>query len=418
MGDTHLVEDGWGGHRILQGSDGTWTFTAAVKGYSPKNVVLEEYLVDNTIIFHGKLEAPEDGGVGILSSGVRTNIEIGKTGLITAYRGVELTGTDQTLVNNGMIGGGNNAIIVNAINAKVVNNGIMQSDVTAGMNSYHGLFVNNGSIYGYDALNLGGEDLRVVLNKTSVVSGERDGIDAFGDSGETITIINRGLISGGDRALSLFHADFKLVNRGQIDGDVVTFDGNSTFDFRGGALNGAIYGGDGDDTYILSSLKTAVIEGADKGYDTIKSTLSYDLSTGVNAAQEIEALKLIGKDNIDATGDDGYNHLAGNSGDNVLSGGGGIDTLDGGKGDDTLVGGLGTDYFTFKTGGGHDVVTDFVPYADQFDFTGWKAIDGFEDMMKHHVTVEHGDVVITGGQDSITLEGVHKGDLESIDFFF
>jgi hypothetical protein len=39
-------------------------------------------------------------------------------------------------------------------------------------------------------------------------------------------------------------------------------------------------------------------------------------------------------------------------------------------------------------------------------------------MMKHHVTVEHGDVVITGGQDSITLEGVHKGDLESIDFFF
>lgn len=48
------------------------------------------------------------------------------------------------------------------------------------------------------------------------------------------------------------------------------------------------------------------------------------------------------------------------SGDRV-EGGRGNDFIDGGAGDDVLVGGGGSDMFVLRSGGGHDVVTDFNP---------------------------------------------------------
>jgi Ca2+-binding RTX toxin-like protein len=51
--------------------------------------------------------------------------------------------------------------------------------------------------------------------------------------------------------------------------------------------------------------------------------------------------------------------LRGTTSSDVIEGGRGNDFLDGGSGNDILTGGAGADKFVLRSGGGHDVVTDF-----------------------------------------------------------
>ena len=53
--------------------------------------------------------------------------------------------------------------------------------------------------------------------------------------------------------------------------------------------------------------------------------------------------------------------LRGTASSDSIEGGRGNDFLDGGAGDDSLVGGAGADQFVLRSGGGHEVVTDFNP---------------------------------------------------------
>jgi Ca2+-binding RTX toxin-like protein len=55
--------------------------------------------------------------------------------------------------------------------------------------------------------------------------------------------------------------------------------------------------------------------------------------------------------------------LAGTASSDLIEGGRGNDFLDGSSGNDTLSGGDGADKFVLRSGGGHDVVTDFNPAA-------------------------------------------------------
>lgn len=417
MNKTHIIDQSYAGHRLITSTGDTWIIEQGVTGYAGGSIALDEgdSLIDNTLVLHGKLETTK-GGIGLLAEGTRTHIEISKFGSIIGDIGAKMTGLEQTLVNNGLISADTFALTAGGPSVKIINNGTLHGEVGTSVHSYQGTFINNGSISGYTAISIGGEDFKLTLKQESVVSGEREAVEAFGEEGTKIRIVNDGVLSGGDRGMSLFHADFTVVNRGEINGDVVTFGGNSTFDFRGGILNGAIHGGNGDDTYLLSSKSTEIIEHQDGGLDTIRSTISYDLSSGVNNGQEIEALRLLGKKNINATGSDQYNDLRGNAGSNILSGNGGIDTLFGGKGNDDLFGGSGLDYFTFRKGAGHDVVKDYA--ADMLDLTQWNAITSFKDMMEHHVHFEGGDMIISAGDDSLTLENVTKADLVSSHVYF
>jgi Ca2+-binding RTX toxin-like protein len=417
MNEVHYIDKSFAGSRVISASGDTWIVQQGVVGHGIDSTVLheDENLFDNKIILNGKFET--DGmGTAIHAEGTRTRVEIGETGVITAYDGVRLEGTHQTLVNNGLIGDANFAVVTGGANVRVINNGMMEADIGISVSSYHGLVVNNGTMYGLTPISISGQGAKVVLNETSVISGEQNGVQASGDEGTEITIVNRGNVSAGDRGLSLFHADFTVVNRGEIHGDVVSFGGDSIFDFRGGTLDGKIYGDDGDDTYLVSSTAISIIEREDEGFDTLKSSVSYNLSNSVNSGQEIERLQLIGKKDIDVTGNDLFNDMAGNRGDNVLSAGGGIDLLFGGRGNDILIGGSGTDYFSFRTGDGDDVVKDFKS-GDHLDLLKWEAIASFKDMLKHHVHMENGDLVISAGADSITLEGVTKDDLVESGFY-
>lgn len=126
--------------------------------------------------------------------------------------------------------------------------------------------------------------------------------------------------------------------------------GNDTLDGAGGADQ--LTGGLGNDVYMVDNVGDVVSEATDGGDDTIVSTVSYSLSTGV------ETLILSGSDVIDGVGtnandtligNDVRNMLSGGLGDDRLFGGGGADELRGGAGANQLFGGSGADTYIVES---------------------------------------------------------------------
>jgi Ca2+-binding RTX toxin-like protein len=111
----------------------------------------------------------------------------------------------------------------------------------------------------------------------------------------------------------------------------------------------------------------AALTGANEGTDTVQSSVSYVLPTGV------ENLTLTGGGDLNGTGNAADNVIAGNTGNNILTGGGGIDTLSGNGGIDS---------FVFADGdsgavlGKRDLITDFIAGADRIDLAAVDANSG------------------------------------------
>jgi Ca2+-binding RTX toxin-like protein len=121
-------------------------------------------------------------------------------------------------------------------------------------------------------------------------------------------------------------------------------EGNDTID--GGLGIDSMAGGAGDDTYAIDIATDKFSEALNSGTDTLVTPF-----TTVMPAN-FENLTLSGTNNVNATGNDLGNVLAGNTGNNLLDGKGGHDSLAGGDGNDTLNGGLGND--TLAGGAGDD----------------------------------------------------------------
>lgn len=116
--------------------------------------------------------------------------------------------------------------------------------------------------------------------------------------------------------------------------------GNSANNIIDGGLgNDIMSGGYGDDTYDVDSASDSVTEAVGRGYDTIYSSVSFNL-TG-----EVEKIVLTGSADLNSNGNIYANTLIGNAGSNILDGKDGNDVLDGGAGADTLIGGLGDDTY-------------------------------------------------------------------------
>ena len=123
--------------------------------------------------------------------------------------------------------------------------------------------------------------------------------------------------------------------------------GNDTLDVRATTGNWLV-GGAGDDSYVIDSSNQYIVERANEGIDTIKSSVSFSLATGSrvgggSVSESLENLTLTGTVAIDATGNQLDNALTGNTAANLLLGNAGNDTLIGGGGNDTLNGGAGND---------------------------------------------------------------------------
>ena len=83
-----------------------------------------------------------------------------------------------------------------------------------------------------------------------------------------------------------------------------------------------MYGGAGNDTYIVTAVGDVVTEALRQGMDLVQSSVSI-----AKLAANVENLRLAGAGDLDAKGNSLANVIWTNAGGNVLSGGAGIDTL-------------------------------------------------------------------------------------------
>ncbi|MGS4886883.1 calcium-binding protein [Roseibium sp. MB-4] len=125
-------------------------------------------------------------------------------------------------------------------------------------------------------------------------------------------------------------------------------------------------------------------------------------------------------------GDDTDNELIGDVANNLLNGGAGSDTIDGGDGidllnggadDDVLTGGAGSDVFVLDVGGGNDLITDFNVAEDVLLLDDASGITSFEELLAAATINESGDVVLSIGEDSVTLQGISSTDDLTSDAF-
>lgn len=196
-------------------------------------------------------------------------------------------------------------------------------------------------------------------------------------------------------------------------------DGNDTLDGRGGADR--LVGGRGNDTYIVDNAGDVVVEIANQGIDTVRSSISYSIA----ASPYIENITLIGSAAINAIGNATDNLLIGNGAANILRGGEGNDTLNGGGGTDRLEGGAGNDTYivdtttdTIQDTGGVDTVQSSVSFSlaalgaiENLILTGRGHLTGTGNALANRITGTAGNNVIDGGLGNDTMIGGAGNDV-------
>ncbi|MDO9180711.1 MAG: cadherin-like domain-containing protein, partial [Agitococcus sp.] len=222
----------------------------------------------------------------------------------------------------------------------VLNDGNRASDVFISTLAYSGGKDDVTSSVSY-TLPTNVEDLSLTGADSLLGVGNESNNQIYGNSGSNT-------LSGGAGDDSLYGGS---GNDSLLGGDgtdsLLGADGNDYLD--GGLSNDSMSGGAGDDTYIVDDYYDQVIESEDvaAGIDTVKASVSYTLSSGV------ENLILLGNDSLSGGGNDLNNNITGTGGGDFLSGYAGNDTIlgmdgndyvDGGSGDDRLEGNQGNDY--------------------------------------------------------------------------
>jgi Ca2+-binding RTX toxin-like protein len=390
----------------ITGSHGTWTLEADAELYvinapaiwvgkkaTHNTINILGDIVNNDAISrgagaagtHSRALGPVDAiGVGVV--GDHNKFVVGEDASITAVYGIWGPASHTDVINHG------------AISAIVLGIGF---DASADIRNFGTVSAVIGIMGGHGTRIFNGEDGRIV--------GYDVGVEFIGGHD---TLINHGAVSGAYYSVYDDGGASKIFNDGRLDGNVYLGFGDDTLDTRGGTIDGDVRGGVGDDTYLVSNQKIRIVELDTEGFDTVKSTVSYVLGDFV------ERLVLLGKNDIDGTGNDASNMLAGNSGDNVLKGLAGSDVLRGGAGTDRLNGGADSDIFRFIKGDQTDIIVD---YTDEVDLI--QILDtGFHNFnqLKSHIE-EHGPDtwIMLGGDDKIVLRNIFDMSvLEKTDFAF
>jgi Ca2+-binding RTX toxin-like protein len=145
----------------------------------------------------------------------------------------------------------------------------------------------------------------------------------------------------------------------EFDQFILGNDNNNNIDGAGGS--DTMQGRLGDDQYFVDNAGDVVIELAEQGYDVVRASTSYTLTSGA----EIEAFTTTshtGTAAIDLTGNELKQFIQGNEGNNILNGG---------AGNDALTGGGGADQFLFNTAldgsNNVDALLDFTIGVDRIE---------------------------------------------------
>jgi Ca2+-binding RTX toxin-like protein len=187
------------------------------------------------------------------------------------------------------------------------------------------------------------------------------------------------IINGGAGNDTLFGGMGNDILNGDADVDIL-HGGAGDDTLSGGTGADRMHGGAGNDVYVIdndsvSDIMDESVAGSD-GADTVRSSISFNLSDTSRVIGAVENLVLVGSGNLsgtgnaldnEITGNAGGNSLSGRSGKDILNGVDGNDVLNGGGGNDTLAGGGGNDTFTFSNSLGAaniDEILDFSVPAD------------------------------------------------------
>jgi Ca2+-binding RTX toxin-like protein len=267
-------------------------------------------------------------GAGVQLEFGSNNSTINNSGLIYGTaEGVLMIGAYSILQNSGDIGGGTFGVSLQSYLGSVINyaSGVISNGVN--VLGYNVNIKNEGSISGgvdlladYGVVDNSGNIDTITFGQTATAGwvynrGHVGWITTEADLGSVTRIINTGSVGlvtvssvHRDSSLDIFNkgiieqyveggnAADKVRNAGQIVGDVDLYNGNDTFNGRGGSVDGLVDGGIGNDTLTAGDGDT----------------------------------------------------VFGNVGNDVLIGRGDIDTLIGGRGADKLRGGSGADTFVYE----------------------------------------------------------------------
>ncbi|WP_276307456.1 calcium-binding protein [Thiopseudomonas denitrificans] len=230
----------------------------------------------------------------------------------------------------------------------------------------------------------------------------------LGDNLEALTLVGDARVGKGNEANN-------VLTGNELDNELYGYDGDDILD--GGKGADLMVGGAGDDTYIVDNAGDLVVELANEGIDTVKSSINYQLT------DHVENLTLTGQGNLTGEGNELDNVIIGNSGDNTLYGYDGDDTLDGGAGADILIGGRGNDTYIVDNVGdqvieladeGIDTVQSSIDYTlvdnvENLTLIGQGNINGTGNELDNVITGNHRDNILTGGAGKDTLIG-GRGD--------
>ncbi|WP_228156156.1 putative Ig domain-containing protein [Acinetobacter pittii] len=271
-----------------------------------QGVVISEYTASNDIILGltDYVGSPESGDIIYAGSG---NDQI-NTGLgssqVYAGEGDDIIITPDVFAIDKISGGAGNDVIYTydpLSNNQVINNPYIN------INLARNIYDIKDVVYGGD-----GDDYIYLGNQKT---------EAYGDDGNDI-IVSYSLSS-----------NIQFLYGG--DGNDTLKAGNGGAYLDGGAGTDHLVGGSGDDTFIVDEQDTYEENDPNGGYDTIHISQNIDLSLGY-----LEAVTLLGNQNLSIYGNTSDNKLIGNAGNNYI---------DGRAGSDYMQGGLGNDYYVVDT---------------------------------------------------------------------
>jgi Ca2+-binding RTX toxin-like protein len=329
---------------------------------------------DTQIDILGEIRNQHASGWGIFVNSMagQATINVGASGSIHGgfYGLAAAGGTSIDVENHGTISG-ESAGINSSGSLTLVNGGTISGD--------RGVYVEGNLTLRNEGPTLGegnGTILGGVLVGGNLTLTNEGTISAFGDTisaGLAISLVNYGTIlseTGWAIVGSIDEAADLIVNEGLMSG-IRLENGNDTYYGRNGRILSIIdlgsgadaaYGGAGSETMAGGSgndtldggggTDTAAYRGNARGDDLtvdLRITGRQDTGEGLDMLIGIENLVYTGRESdVDFTGNDLANLLAGRRDDDTLRGGGGDDTLYGNTGDDLFEGGAGADTVIFS----------------------------------------------------------------------